>query len=264
MLKKIIFSLMVVHLSIISAQVLSTNPEFEAHAIGGKEQIEQVLQTQLTLPKIVLTPNFETEIKVFFDLDSVGKAIDLKFEGGINNSLRNELKRAINFLKFHKTVHISNDIHPYFLVFKLAIDKYNRYFKQKNKLNLKKTLIADSSYVLYTKADKAPEYYKNGDEGLSEFMLTHIEYPKLAIEKSIEGTVIVEFVVETNGYITNVIAKQTINAGCTEEAIRLIKETKWQPAVLNNKYVRYKTNYPITFSLRNNNKDNTGSSPMGQ
>ena len=95
-------------------------------------------------------------------------------------------------------------------------------------------------------------------------ILSKIEYPKLAVEKSVEGTVVLEFVVETNGYLTGITVKQGINAGCTEEAVRLIKETKWQPALLNNKFVRYRTNYPITFSLRNINKDNTGSSQMGQ
>jgi protein TonB len=138
------------------------------------------------------------------------------------------------------------------------------YFKQKNKLTLKKPLPADSSFVIYTKADKSPEYYKNGDDGLAEFILSQIEYPKLAIEKSIEGTVVIEFVVETNGYLTGITVKQGVNAGCTEEALRLIKLTKWQPAVFNNKFVRYKTNFPITFSLRNISKDNTSGSQMGQ
>jgi protein TonB len=86
----------------------------------------------------------------------------------------------------------------------------------------------------------------------------------LAIEKSIEGTVVIEFVVEANGYLTGINVKQSVNAGCTEEAVRLIKLTKWQPAVFNNKFVRYKTNFPITFSLRNISKDNTSGSQMGQ
>ena len=89
-----------------------------------------------------------------------------------------------------------------------------------------------------------------------------MEYPKLAIEKSVEGTVIVEFVVETNGYVTNANLKKGLGAGCAEEALRIIKSTKWQPAILNNKLVRYRTNYPITFSLRNVTRD--ASSTIGQ
>ena len=264
MLKKILYLFLFIQSSFGFSQTSSTSPEFEAQAVGGKEQIEQVLQTQLTLPKPLLTSNFDTEVTTFFDLDTAGKAVNIKFEGNINNALRNELLSVFNFWKFYKTIKLPNESRPYFLIFKLSTEKYNRYFKQKNKLNLKKPAPADSSYSVYVKADKSPEYYKNGDDGLAEFILSKIEYPKLAVEKSVEGTVVLEFVVETNGYLTGITVKQGVNAGCTEEAVKLIKETKWQPALLNNKFVRYKTNYPITFSLRNINKDNTGSGQLGQ
>ena len=246
------------------SQNSSTSLEFEAQAIGGKEQIEQVLQTQLTLPKTILTSNFDVKLTTFFDLDSAGKAVNIKVDGQVNNALRNEIIRVFNFLRFYKTLNLPNESRPYFLFFKLSTEKYNKYFKQKNKLNLKKPTVVDSSYIIYSKADKSPEYYKNGDDGLGEFILANIEYPKLAVEKSVEGTVIIEFVVETNGYITSLNVKQGVNTGCTEEAIRLIKLTKWQPAILNNKLIRYKTSYPITFNLRNVNRDNSNSSLMGQ
>ncbi|MDO8999392.1 MAG: energy transducer TonB [Bacteroidota bacterium] len=246
------------------AQTSSTSPEYEGKVVGGKEQIEQILQTQLTLPKTILTSNFDVEITCFFDIDTAGNAVNIKMEGVTNNVLRNELKRIFNFFKFFKTLNLPNESRPYFLIFKLSTEKYNRYFKQKNKLNFKNPLPADTSFVIYTKADKSPEYYKNGDDGLAELILSKMEYPKLAIEKSVEGTVVIEFVVEANGYLSNIAVKQPVGAGCTEEALRVIKLTRWQPAVVNNKFARYKTQYPITFSLRNINKDNTGANSMGQ
>lgn len=226
--------------------------------IGGKDQVEQVLQTQLTLPKALLTSHFEADITAYFDIDSTGKAVNIKLDGATNNALRNEMKRIFNFWKFVKGQNAYGD--PYTINIKLSAEKYSRYFKQRNKLNLKKPLPADSSYAVYSRADVSPEYYKNGDEGLAELVLSEMEYPKLAIEKSVEGTVVLEFVVETNGYITDIIPRKNVGAGCTEEAIRVIKLSRWQPAILNNKLVRYKTTYPITFSLRNINKDNTSAS----
>lgn len=260
MLKQIVYILLLCSGTLMS-QVSPMSLEFEAQPYGGKEELEQVIQTQLTLPKILLTSNFEEEIVSFFDLDSLGYATNIKFSKGINNVLRNELKRMFKFVKFKKTQSSQYIPEPYWYVFKLSTDKYNRYFKQKNKLNLKK-LIADSSYAVYSRADKSPEFYKNGDEGLTEYILTEIEYPKVAKEKTIEGTVVLEFVIETNGYVTNIEVKQGVNGGCTEEAVRLIKESRWQPALVNNKLVRYRTNYPISFSLRNVSKD--GTSTIGQ
>lgn len=239
-----------------------SSEQFQAQAIGGKDQIEQVLETQLTLPKTLLTSNFDVHVTAFFDLDSTGHATNVTFKSGLNNALRNETVRVLHFLRFTKTQNEAFETYPYSLSFHISTERYNKFLKQRSKLNLKKTLQADSSFKVYTKADKAPEYYKNGEEGMNEFILSEIEYPKLAIEKSVEGTVVVEFIVETNGYVTGITLKQGLGAGCAEEALRLIKSTKWQPAILNNKLVRYKTNYPITFSLRNVTRD--ASSTIGQ
>jgi TonB family protein len=255
MLKKLLLIAAVFSSAYASAQAASTKYAIDAYPIGGKEQLEQVLETQLTLPKTVVTSNFDADIDAYFDVDAEGKATNIKINGARNNVLRNEMTRIFRFLKFAKTQNVYGD--PYVLNFKLTADKYNHFFKQQNKLNLKKPLPADSSYTVYTRADKSPQYYKNGDEGLAEMILSEMEYPKLAIEKSVEGTVVLEFVVETNGYITDLVVKQGVGTGCTQEAIRVIKLTRWQPAVLENKLVRYRTTYPITFSLRNVNKDNS-------
>jgi TonB family protein len=257
-MQKRLLSLFLLNLCIkLYSQLPAMAAAYEAHAIGGKPQIEQVLETQLYLPKALLLPGFDKEVRLFFDLDSAGFATNLILEAGLNNVLRSELKRVLAFIKFEKRQSALVNPEPYWLVLRLSTDRYNAYLKQKTRWSVKKGLEADSSLIIYSKASKSPEYFRNGDEGLADFILSEIEYPKLAIEKSIEGTVILEFVVETNGFVTGIHVKQGVNGGCTEEAIRLIKKTKWQPAVLNNKLVRYKTIYPITFSLRNSSKDGT-------
>lgn len=259
MLRNLLYGFTFLFVGKLSAQAPDQYP---AQAIGGKEQVEQILETQFTLPKTLLTSNFDVQYTASFDLDSVGNAINVTYKSGINNALRNETTRILRFLKFTKTQNEAFETYPYTLSFHISTDRYNKFAKQRSRLNLKKTQQADSSFIIYTKADKSPEYYKNGEEGMNEFVLSEIEYPKLAIEKSVEGTVIIEFVVETNGYVTAINLKKGLGAGCSEEALRLIKSTKWQPAVLNNKLVRYRTNYPITFSLRNVTRD--ASSTIGQ
>jgi len=245
-------------LALIFAKAQSNVYAIKAMPIGGTEQFDQVLQTQLTLPKNVLSSNFDLDVSAYFNLDSLGAPTDLKFEGQINNVLRKELSRVLRFMTYNKLQNIYKD--PYFLNFKLNATKYSRFFKQRYRLNLKKPLPADSSYVVYAHADYAPEFYKNGEEGLKEFILSSMEYPKLAIEKSVEGTAVIEFIVETNGYITDIHTVRSVGAGCSEEALRVITQTRWQPASFNGKYVRYKMSYPITFSLRNISKDNESSS----
>ncbi|MGZ3901819.1 MAG: energy transducer TonB [Bacteroidia bacterium] len=229
----------------------------EANVVGGREALEQVLQTQLTLPKLLLTKDFSKEVIVYFELDSLDHAKSVTFNTGLNNLLGLEIKRILKFLKFQRKTSISETPYEYYLTLNLSTEKYNKYMKQKSKPFVKTDKIADSSFVVYTKADKSPLYYKGGDEGLVDYIMNEIQYPDIAKEKSIQGTVVLEFIVELNGFITNINVKQGVSGGCTEEALRIIQQTKWQPAVLNNKYVRYRMNYPITFNLQNSFKDNT-------
>lgn len=260
MLKPLLYSLALLFTQNAIAQTAAAN--FEAQPLGGKEQVEQVLQTQLTLPKVLLTSSFDVQVNASFDLDSAGNAINITYKSGINNALRSETSRILKFLKFRRTQDETYQPYPYTFSYHISTERYNKFQKQASRFSLKKTIPADSSYIVYTKADRSPEYYKNGEEGMNEFILSEIEYPKLAIEKSVEGTVVVEFIVETNGFVTAVNLKKPLGAGCSEEAIRLIKATRWQPAVFQGKLVRYKTNYPITFSLRNITRD--ASSTIGQ
>jgi TonB family protein len=238
-----------------AAQWLPT-PPVEAVPIGGKEAMEQVLETQLTLPQILLTRGWTMDATVLFRLDSAGYATDITVENVKNNAVRDEAKRLLRFMRFQKITGEYN----FLTRFTFSTEKYERYIKQRRKYRPKPALPADSSFTVYTKADRSPAYFKNGDEGLSEYLASEMEYPRLAIEKSVEGTVILEFIVETNGYVTDLTVKQGVNGGCTEEALRVMKETRWAPAVADGKFVRYRMSYPIAFTLRRMTRDLPGQS----
>ena len=72
--------------------------------------------------------------------------------------------------------------------------------------------------------------YKGGYEAMLKFLKENIQYPKLAQEKRIEGTVYVQFVVTNSGKITNVRILRGIGDGCDEEAIRVVNMMpNWNP-----------------------------------
>ena len=75
-------------------------------------------------------------------------------------------------------------------------------------------------------------------------------YPAQARRMGIEGKVFVEFVVETDGSISNVRAKKGIGAGCDEQAVIAVKTApKWNPAKNKGVVVRQQLVLPITFKL---------------
>jgi protein TonB len=76
-----------------------------------------------------------------------------------------------------------------------------------------------------------------------------VVYPKLAIDAEIEGRVVVEFVITTDGNVTNPRILRGIGGGCDEEAIKVIKTAKFQPGMQRGKKVAVRYSIPISFKL---------------
>ena len=94
--------------------------------------------------------------------------------------------------------------------------------------------------------------YPGGIQAMSEFIQENLIYPKEAQEKKIEGSVIVCFIIEKDGSVTQFKIYSGIGSGCDEEAIRIIKMMpKWNPEIQRGKVVRSKYCIPIEFSLYN-------------
>ncbi|MBL7935510.1 MAG: energy transducer TonB, partial [Bacteroidia bacterium] len=143
-------------------------------------------------------------------------------------------------------------------VFKFSPDTYKKYIKARGFAIHKEQALFDTSFVIYKIADASPEYYK-GEEALNEYVLENLEYPDLAIRQNIQGTVVLSFIVEPNGTLSNIAVEKEFNHLCTNEAYRILRDTKWKPGKKDGKLIRYKTKYPIVFNLKNINKDNATS-----
>lgn len=92
--------------------------------------------------------------------------------------------------------------------------------------------------------------FEGGDEAMYAYIYSNIVYPQIAKETGISGTVVVTFVVEKDGSITEVTLLKDIGGGCGDEAIRLIKAMpKWIPGKQNGIPVSVQFCLPIKFEL---------------
>ncbi len=97
--------------------------------------------------------------------------------------------------------------------------------------------------------DENPDFV-GGDEERINFISKNIKYPNIAIDNVIEGRVILTFIVEKNGTITDIKVLKDIGGGCGEEAARVAKlMPKWKPGKVKGKTVRTRFNMPIMFQL---------------
>jgi TonB family C-terminal domain len=95
--------------------------------------------------------------------------------------------------------------------------------------------------------------YPGGTNGLLQYIGENTVYPEKAKNEGIQGRVILRFVVEEDGSISNISIVRGIDPELDAEAVRLVRSMpKWNPGKQKGKAVRVKYTLPVAFSLRRN------------
>ena len=90
--------------------------------------------------------------------------------------------------------------------------------------------------------------FPGGKEALMQYLAGNVKYPKDAYEQKIGGRVLVQFVIEKDGSISDVEIARGVFPSLDEEAIRVIKGMpRWNPGKQNGKAVRVKYVLPVSF-----------------
>jgi periplasmic protein TonB len=102
---------------------------------------------------------------------------------------------------------------------------------------------------IYTTIDVYPRF-PGGDQARFYFLRTNIRYPENAVKAGIQGVVMVVFVIETDGRLSNVEVPKGIGGGCDEEAIRVVRAMPlWEPGKRSGRAVRVLVRMPIVFKI---------------
>lgn len=88
------------------------------------------------------------------------------------------------------------------------------------------------------------------DKKMLEFIYENICYPDSARENGIEGTVVISFIIEKDGTLSNHKIIRAIGGGCEEESMRVVRMfPKFIPGELMGEKVNVQFNLPIRFRL---------------
>jgi protein TonB len=102
---------------------------------------------------------------------------------------------------------------------------------------------------IYTTLDVYPRY-PGGDQARLYYLRSNIRYPVISIKSGIQGEVMVLFIVEPDGSISNVSVNKGIGKECDEEAVRVVKSMpRWEPGRRYGKPVRVLVRMPIVFKI---------------
>ena len=91
--------------------------------------------------------------------------------------------------------------------------------------------------------------FPGGVEAWARFLNKNLRFPDEALNAGIQGSVMVQFVVDVNGNVSDVeVVSGPEVGGLREEAVRVIKKSgKWVPALQNGRYVRAYRRQPVVF-----------------
>ena len=93
--------------------------------------------------------------------------------------------------------------------------------------------------------------FPGGMPALMQWLSQNIKYPVIAAENGVQGRVIVQFVVEKDGSVTDVHVAKSVDPSLDKEATRVVKAMpKWNPGKQNGSAVRVKYTVPVMFKLQ--------------
>lgn len=99
--------------------------------------------------------------------------------------------------------------------------------------------------------DELPEFPIGGQKGLMRYLTQHIRYPAEAQQRNIQGCVLCQFIVNTDGSISDVQVLQQVHPALDNEALRVLRGMpRWKPGRLQGEPVRVRYTLPVMFRLQ--------------
>ena len=116
--------------------------------------------------------------------------------------------------------------------------------------------------VPYFDCDQRPQFFGSSDPRhfLREWVYQYLKYPGSALQQGVQGTVMVEFVIEKDGKVTGVKVLKGVSDELDAEAVKVVSASpKWKPGKVSGNKVRSSISIPVEFRLeKKSNKPSFG------
>ncbi len=212
--------------------VVEKQPKF----VGGKEKFMKYLGSNIKYPAIDRENNLQGRVVVQFVVEKDGSITNVKALRSPSTAMSNEALRVIKASpKWIPGVQGGRPVRAQYTVpvnFALSDDE-----------------APSKDGQVYTVLKKQP-MFPGGTQKFMKFLSTNIRYPAKDRENDVQGRVVVQFVVERDGSLTNIKAIRGPSEAMQEEAVRVINNSpKWMPGIQGGRPVRAQYTIPVTFTL---------------
>jgi periplasmic protein TonB len=113
-----------------------------------------------------------------------------------------------------------------------------------------KCMTSEGTVIAHYEYEKTPSF-PGGTNHLINYLRKEIKYPKNASRAGIEGRVLVRFVINTNGTISDIKITESVSQELDEEALRVVRKMpKWEPGMEDGEVIKSAVYLPIHFKLQ--------------
>jgi TonB family protein len=99
--------------------------------------------------------------------------------------------------------------------------------------------------------EEKPKFMGGDQSDFTKWVFKNIVYPEIAKENGVQSRVTLQFTVETDGRVSNVVVVRGVDSSLDKEAVRVVQSSpKWTPGKQRNKPVRVRFTFPVIFQLR--------------
>ncbi len=214
---------------------------------GGDEALMQYLSENLVYPPTLQEKRFKGKVLVQFVVETDGSISNVEVVRSLYKDLDEEVVRVIkNMPKWIPAEQDGKAIREYYklpISFELADNSTTTDSSSNN-------TIQEENERVFVEVEQLPEF-PGGKKAFIQYLNENLVYPKSAYERKVEGKVVVSFVVEADGSITNVKVANSVDEDLDKEAVRVVKAMpKWIPGKHKGKAVPVLFRcLPINFQL---------------
>lgn len=222
--------------------------------VAGKAVTKDYITQNLVYPDADLKQGNSGKVVVGFHLDAQGQASQHVVKSTFSKAAAPIALRLVKTILWKPALNVGIPMeYDYEYEVEFSAKSYKRYWKRHERPVVPLDLEADTSNKVfeYKQLEEVARPYFADGSNMAKYIATHLKFPAEAKEREIQGTVRLNFVVETDGTASNIVVVNSVGGGCDQEAIRLLQETIWIPAQKNEKYVRSHNMQDITFTIGN-------------
>lgn len=109
----------------------------------------------------------------------------------------------------------------------------------------------EEEIIMSAAVEEEPSFNGGDKNDFSRWVQQRLVYPQIALENGIQGTVMLQFDIDKDGNLVNIVVLRGIDKTIDEEAVRVVSSSpKWSPGRNNDLPVKVRYTFPVQFQLR--------------